>query len=139
MTEIVIRSGDAPEVEAFLAARIYEHNAAATGYYDADSFTATVTTRAGAIEAGLSGYTWGGCCYITGLWVQKASRGQGLGRDLLGSAERHARAKRCRLMLLSSHTFQAPDFYAKQGFEQIAVIDDHPVGHADVVYAKRLI
>jgi hypothetical protein len=41
-------------------------------------------------------------------------------------------------MLLSSHSFQAPEFYARRGYEQVARVDDHPVGHANIFYAKRL-
>ena len=62
--KIAIRAGDAPEVEAFLAERIYEYNAAATGYHDAESFTA-VQDNDGTVEAGISGYTWGACCYVS--------------------------------------------------------------------------
>jgi len=40
MSNIEVRTGDAPQVEAFLAERIYEYNAAATGYHDGESFTA---------------------------------------------------------------------------------------------------
>ena len=90
------------------------------------------------LEAGVSGYTWGGCCYVSYLWVAAAARGKGLGTALLDSVERHARGKRCRIVLLSSHSFQAPGFYARRGYEQVARVDDHPVGHSSLYYAKRL-
>jgi hypothetical protein len=35
-------------------------------------------------------------------------------------------------------TFQAPAFYAKHGFEVIAVVDDHPRGHKNLLMRKRL-
>jgi hypothetical protein len=41
-------------------------------------------------------------------------------------------------MLLSSHSFQAPSFYEHMGFEQQALVVDHPPGHANIVFAKRL-
>ncbi|HEY1289549.1 MAG TPA: GNAT family N-acetyltransferase [Burkholderiales bacterium] len=138
MKPIAVRVGDAPQIEAFLAGRIYEFNAAATGYHDAESFTAVREDGSGAIEAGISGYTWGGCCFIVYLWVAAASRGKGLGSDLLGAVERHARERCCRLILVSSHSFQAPEFYARKGYEAMARIDDHPVGHSSHFYAKRL-
>jgi hypothetical protein len=40
--------------------------------------------------------------------------------------------------LLSSHSFQAPDCYEKLGYVRQASIADHPVGHANIVFAKRL-
>ena len=138
METILIRTGDAPDVDEFLAERIYEYNAAATGYHDGESYSAVRRDQAGGIVAGVSGFTWGGCCYVSYLWVAAALRGEGIGGELLRAVERHARAKRCRLMLLSSHDFQAPTFYARFGFEPVARIEDYPARHADVVLVKRL-
>lgn len=138
MATIAVQRGDAPEIEAFLAERIYEHNAAATGYHDAESFTAIQEDAAGAVEAGIAGYTWGGCCCVSYLWVSKSRRGKGLGSELLGAVERHARRKRCVVVLLSSHSFQAPKFYARRGYEQVARVNDHPVGYSSSFYRKRL-
>jgi GNAT superfamily N-acetyltransferase len=135
---IVLRVGDAPDVEAFLAERIYEFNAAATGYRDGESFSATQHDESGVIQAGISGYTWGGCCYITNLWVHDSNRGQGLGSRLLQAAEVHAKTRGCAVMLLSSHSFQAPTFYQRRGFTQQAIVVDHPPGHTNIHFAKRL-
>jgi GNAT superfamily N-acetyltransferase len=135
---IAVRVGDAPLIEAFLAERIYEYNAAATGYHDAESYTAVQEDGSGAIEAGVSGYTWGGCCFISYLWVAASARGKGLGSGLLTAVERHAVERRCRLVLVSSHSFQAPEFYARRGYERRAHINDHPVGHSSNFYSKRL-
>jgi GNAT superfamily N-acetyltransferase len=137
-TPIVVRVGEAPEIEAFLAERIYEFNANATGYHDGESFSATQQDEAGVIHAGISGYTWGGCCFIAYLWVHDSKRGQGLGSALLQAAEAHAKAKGCVIMLLSSHSFQTPGFYERMGFTPQAVVTDYPPGHTDIVFAKRL-
>jgi ribosomal protein S18 acetylase RimI-like enzyme len=138
MATIEVRTGDAPELEHFLAQRIYEYNADATGYHDGESFTAICETEPGSVEAGISGFTWGGICFVSYLWVAAALRHRGIGSDLLRAVERHALEKRCRLVLVSSHTFQAPEFYARNGYEQVARIDDYPLGHADIFLAKRL-
>lgn len=138
MKPITVRAGDAPAIEGFLAERIYEHNAAATGCRDAESFSAVREDGAGAVEAGISGYTWAGCCFISYLWVAELLRGKGVGRSLLDAVERHARGKRCRLVLVSSHSFQAPGFYARMGYQRVALIEDHPVGHTSSFYRKRL-
>jgi GNAT superfamily N-acetyltransferase len=138
MKPVAVRVGDALRIEAFLAERIYEYNAAATGYHDVEYFAAVQEDESGAIKAGICGYTWGGCCYVSYLWVAASSRGKGLGSGLLGAVERHAREKRCRLILLWSHSFQAPEFYARKGYEPMAHISDHPVGHSSRFYTKRL-
>lgn len=135
---IEVRTGDDPAIEAELAKRIYEFNAAATGYYDGESFTAVRRNESGAIEAGTSGYTWGGCCYVAYLWVSEELRGKGVGTELLDSVEGYARDRKCLVVFVSTHSFQAPGFYAKRGYEQVARVNDHPVGHSSLFYAKRL-
>jgi GNAT superfamily N-acetyltransferase len=135
---IDVRAGDAPEIEAELARRIYEYNANATGYCDGESFTAVRRSESGDIEAGISGYTWGGCCYVAYLWVAESLRGQGIGTELLNSVEQYARGKACVVIFVSTHSFQAPAFYARHGYDEVARVSDHPVGHASLFYAKRL-
>lgn len=138
LTPITLHTDDAADVEAFLTERIVEFNARATGYFDAASFAATQQDEDGVIRAGISGYTWGGCCYVSYLWIDERDRSRGLGTALLCAAEEHARAKGCVVMLLSSHSFQAPGFYEHHGYERQAVVHDHPVGYTSVFLAKRL-
>ena len=138
MTAVDIHVGDASDLETFLAERIYEFNAAATGYRDAESFAARCRDDSGEIEAGITGFTWGGSCFVSYLWVSEELRGRGIGGGLLSAAEAHARGKGCRVVVLSSHSFQAPEFYARRGYEAVARIIDYPVGHEDIVLVKRL-
>ena len=125
-------------VDRFLADRIYEFNVAATACSDGELFAACRRDESGSIVAGVSGYTWGGCCYVAHLWVSELLRGKGLGRALLLATEARAKGKGCVIVLLSSHSFQAPGFYEKSGYVAQASIADHPVGHANTVFAKRL-
>ena len=135
---IEIHAGEAPDVQAYLAERIHEFNAKTTGYFDAESFSATRHDAAGVIRAGICGYTWGGCCYISYLWVDESERGRGVGTSLLAAAEQHAAARRCSVVFVATHSFQAPAFYARLGYREQAVVHDHPPGHSSSVLAKRL-
>ena len=138
MSGIILSVGDDPEVEDFLAQRIYEYNAATTGHRDAESYTAVRRGEAGIVVAGACGYTWGRCCYVQYLWVSKALRGLGVGSEVLAAVEDHARSRQCAMVLLSSHTFQAPGFYERRGYRQVARIEGHPAGHAAIHLAKEL-
>ena len=126
------------ELEAFLEQRIYEFNAHVTGYLDGRLLAGRICDEAGDIVAGFSGYTWGGCCELSNVWVHERCRGQGFGTRLLGRAEAEARARGCRQIVVTTHTFQAPGFYERMGFERKYAIDGRPNGFQDVVYVKTL-
>jgi len=131
--------GECPELEAFLIERIYEFNSRATGYFDGRLIGGRVRDEAGELIAACNGHTWGGCCVIAHLWVHEAHRGRGLGRALLHAAESEAARRGCEQIVLSTHSFQAPEFYEHLGYAKQAVIHGEPKGHASIVYAKRLI
>ena len=126
------------ELEAFLVDRIYEFNCARTGYSDGKLLGASLRNEAGEIVAGLSGHTWGGCCAISCLWVSEHHRGQGLGRTILAAAEAQAVRRGCLQVVLMTHSFQAPDFYARLGYERKYAIAGLPKDHFDIVFVKSL-
>ncbi|MEP6762808.1 MAG: GNAT family N-acetyltransferase [Gemmatimonadaceae bacterium] len=136
--KIEVQRGNCEALEHFLADRIYEFNAQATGYFDGESFSATQKDSEGAVVAGITGYTWGGCCFVSNLWVSESIRGSGVGRGLLVATEHDAIARGCSVVLLSTHSFQSPAFYERMGYERRAVIIDHPVGFSNIFYSKRL-
>ena len=131
-------AGEAQQIEAFLAERIYDYNARATGYFDGRTFSSVQRDHCGRIRAGISGYTWGGCCYISYLWVDEAERGRGVGTALIKAAEQYAKSVGCPRMLLATHDFQAPAFYERLGYQKEAVVRDHPPGHMSIYFGKWL-
>jgi len=65
------------------------------------------------------------------------SRKKGYGRSLLESAAQEAHARGCKVILLSSYSFQAPAFYRKCGYELAWQLDDFPPGHQNCYLVKR--
>ena len=131
-------TGEAPEVESFLSRQIERFNARATGAEEAEAWSAVHRDRAGNIVAGASGFIWAGCGFVANLWVDESLRGQGIGRELMNLAEQHAGARRCHIIFLTTHDFQAPGFYRRCGYEEVARVVDLPPGHVDIHFAKRL-
>jgi ribosomal protein S18 acetylase RimI-like enzyme len=121
-----------------LTARIYEFNARKTGHDDAKDYAIAVRNEQNDVVGGANGYTWGACCYVTNLWVAESLRGQGVGKSVLAAVEACARQRGCIQIILSSHTFQAPDFYKRHGFTELFRIPDYPKGHGDVWLSKQI-
>lgn len=135
-----IRCIDAPARRdvARLEDEINAFNTRATGFRDGRTLAAFVRDETGELRAGLSGHTWGGCCEIRLLWVREADRRSGLGSTLLAAAEREARARGCERVVLTTHSFQAPGFYAKHGYAECGRAEGYPRGHAQILLAKSL-
>ena len=133
MTEV-----DDTEVDELRDA-VIAFNVEATGFTDGASLGCLLRDDDGALVAGLAGFTWGGYGMIEWLWVRGDHRHGGLGSRLVDAAEREGRERGCVVMRVNTHTFQAPDFYARLGYAQIGAAADTPVGHGEVFYAKRLV
>lgn len=122
----------------FLEDRLYEFNRTTTGISDGRLLGFVLRDELGGIVAAAAGHTWGGTCELRQVWVEESRRGHGLGRRLLAAAEAEARRRGCRQLVLTTHSFQAPDFYRKLGFEVLAEIPDYPQGYSQLVMRKVL-
>lgn len=133
-----VETNPAPQDLQFLADQINEHNMAVTGYYDFQPLAIFVRDAAQSLVAGLSGYTWGHSCKIEWLWVAPASRGQGYGKALLQAAEAEAQQRGCHVVVVDTHSFQAPAFYQKLGYTVMGSYTDFPYQHGQIFLQKRL-
>ena len=138
MKPSVIVDHPSPDDVARLEAEVLEFNYSVTGYRDGRELAAFVRDDAGAMVAGLSGFTWGGYCKVEFLWVTAARRRSGLGTALIAAAEAEARARGCDVVLLDTHDFQAPKFYERLGYAAVGRADDCPRGSGQTWYRKRL-
>src|SRR5262245_1513027 len=122
----------------FLEEQINEFNFATTGIRDARLLVILLRDSADRIYAGLSGHTWGGVGEVRNLWVDEPSRRMGIGSRLLRAAEEEARARGCRKIVLSTHSFQAPDFYLERGYTVAGEFSDYPRGYKSIFLEKLL-
>lgn len=121
----------------FLEDQINAYNIARTGVGFGGFLSCFIRNDQGIIVAGVYGYTWGDCCQIELLWVQEALRGQGIGKQLLFTAEQEAVKRGCKVAVLDTHSFQAPGFYQKLGYQVIGQIEDYPLPEHRVIYLKK--
>jgi GNAT superfamily N-acetyltransferase len=123
---------------AFLEQRIIEVNYQRAAASDGRGLACFVRGEQGQIVAGISGYTWAGMAEIEFLWVDDSLRGQGVGSQLLTAVEEEARRRGCALIIVSTYSFQAPDFYQRHGYEVVGKIEQCPPGHTNLWLKKDL-
>jgi ribosomal protein S18 acetylase RimI-like enzyme len=133
----ILESPDPRDVAA-LDHRVDEYNITRTGISDARDLAIVLRDSDGELVAGLYGWTWGLCCEVRTLWVHEQWRGRGVGTRLMTAAQREARARGATQMVLSTHSFQAPEFYRALGFEVVGEVEDYPIGHRSIYLRKRL-
>jgi GNAT superfamily N-acetyltransferase len=127
------------ELDAQLNRELSTFNIAASGVGDQRELTVSVRDDDGELLGGLSGWTWGTCAGVGMFWIREDARRSGWGSRLLAAAEDEAVARGCEQMVLSSFTFQAPDFYRRHGYTETGRTEGLPVaGMADVHFRKDL-
>jgi ribosomal protein S18 acetylase RimI-like enzyme len=135
----VVVSDDAEAKDLqFLEDQVNEFNFATTGFRDARPLVIMLRDATGQVYAGLSGHTWGGAAEIRFLWVDESRRYSGVGSHVLRAAEEEARSRGCRKIVLSTHSFQAPDFYRKHGYVVAGECLDYPHGYRHILLEKLL-
>lgn len=82
----------------------------------------------GSVCGGAVGRTWGACCELQQLWVSEPLRGRGMGTELVQRFEAEARTRGCRLVYLTTFSFQAPDFYQRCGYRVVRETRGYPAG-----------
>ncbi|OZB96194.1 GNAT family N-acetyltransferase [Paenibacillus sp. XY044] len=97
-----------------------------------------VKDETGNIIAGLNSAICWNWMEIDILWVDDEYRGCGHGKRLLEEAERIAVSKHCTFIKLNTFSFQAPEFYKKYGYREMAVIENAPLGYQHYYFIKDL-
>lgn len=136
-----ITQQESPEDREFIRNKVIEHNRASlAGNPAAQNEQVGFFARndAGDIIGGITGTAYWGNMHIDFLWVDPASRGQRIAEQLMQQIEQHAKAAKYGLMMVDTFSFQAPEFYKKQGFQEFGVLENHPAGHSHHYFAKQL-
>ena len=76
--------------------------------------------------------------FINVMWVKEELRGQGYGKSLLMRVEEEARQRGAKNSYLDTFSFQAPEFYKRNGYQVFGELQDFPPGHQRYFFTKRL-
>jgi GNAT superfamily N-acetyltransferase len=91
----------------------------------------------GEVVGGAIGRTWGECCELQQLWVDRAHRRRGIGSRVVQAFERAALERGCRRFYLETFSFQAPSLYERLGYEVKLAIDGFPDGIVKYVMVRE--
>ena len=138
MYAITSEDDRASEVAAELRTRLLRFNERHAGPMKRRDVAVAVRNEGGQIIAGLAGEVFWNSLYVHLLWVDEPYRRQGYGGRLLRHVERLAIEASCDCVYLSTFEFQAPGFYAKQGYSVIGELPDVPRGSRRQWFSKTV-
>ncbi|MGZ6963922.1 MAG: GNAT family N-acetyltransferase [Acidimicrobiia bacterium] len=141
--DLVVEDDPDPADVARLEAAVVEQTADVTGHSVDDEIPLAIFVRGddGTVLAGVSGWTWGGCCELQHLWVHESERGNGLGSRLLDASEAEAARRGCGQVVLFTHAAnggRTGERWTRRGYELVGRVDDYPLGDAALWFRKAL-
>jgi GNAT superfamily N-acetyltransferase len=138
MHAIISEDDNLATVAAELGARLDHFNEARVGPLRSQHVAFTVRDHSGTIIAGLTAEVFWNALCVHLLWVDEEFRRQSYGSSLLRRAENLAIEKSCEFAYLSTFAFQAPAFYARQGYSVIGELLNVPPGSKLQLFSKAL-
>lgn len=116
-----------PRLEAVLEQGLTDYNAQKTGRRDWRALAVAVNDPdTGAPVGGLLGRTTLGLFFLDLFFLPEHMRGGGIGSRALQMAEAEAIRRGCVAAALVTIDFQAPEFYARHGWEEIGRVRSAP-------------
>ncbi|RDS83180.1 GNAT family N-acetyltransferase [Dyella psychrodurans] len=124
---------------AVVRAGLDHFNATATGIDDQRPLAIWVKDPdSQQVIGGVTGRTSRGLLFVDMLFLPEALRGAGVGSKLLKMAEQEGSRRGCRVGLLHTHAFQAPEFYRRHGWRELGSIPCDPPGNRRFTFTKEL-
>jgi GNAT superfamily N-acetyltransferase len=125
------------EIEAVVSG-LRAYNASKAGAAEYEEWGLYARDAEGQIKGGLLAETGRGWLHISILWLDESLRGQGLGTQLMETAEAEARKRGCHHVYLDTFDYQARPFYERLGYTVFGTLDDYPLGHQRFYLQKKL-
>jgi ribosomal protein S18 acetylase RimI-like enzyme len=104
-------------------------NRAVLGGYEYARLAVVVRNEDGDVIGGLCGELLWDWFHVQCLWVDEGLRDRGVGTKLVRMAEDAAISKGIDNIHLETTSFQALDFYLKNGYEVFGQLEGKPAGH----------
>ena len=126
-----------PAETALVDSGLGDANDAAAPLHEVQPISCFARAASGELIGGVVGRWWGSCCELQQLWVEPSHRGKGIGTQLIGAFEAHARSRGCSSFYLETFSFQAPTLYQSLGYEVAYEHKMYPHGIAKFIMTKH--
>jgi GNAT superfamily N-acetyltransferase len=137
--DIAVGDTDDAAAAAVISQGLNGFNDAVTGYADRQPLSVLLRDpRTGEVLGGAIGRSSLGLLFLDMFYLPEALRGSGLGTEVLRRFEAEGRRRGCRSAVLYTISFQAPGFYARNGWTAFGEIACEPPGTSRVFMSKAL-
>ncbi|MDG4880694.1 GNAT family N-acetyltransferase [Mesorhizobium sp. WSM4884] len=137
-TSLEVTAEPLPRDLAFVGESLTAFNDSDVGASGRKTLAVFVRDDAGAVVAGISGYTAWGWLYVQWLWVDEKLRGRRIAASMLDAAEREAIARGCHGAWIDTFNPTAAKVYERQGYRPFGAIADFPVGRSRIFLQKKI-
>lgn len=133
----ITEAANSPDA-AIIMARLKEYNELNIYPYSHKDLVVSIKSDSGELLAGLVGFTNWEWLYVRLLWVDEASRGQGLASQLVQRAEQEALLRNCRASWIDTFSPRARKLYEGLGYKVFGQMEDCPPGSTRYFLKKSL-
>lgn len=103
-----------------------------------DRFSIYLKDENGTIRGGAMVWVHKESIYVDILWVDESLRGFGYGTKLMQTAEEEGKNRGCKYSTVDTYSFQAKDFYLKNGYKMIGEVKNYLFHHTRIFFRKEL-
>ncbi|MCC3702068.1 GNAT family N-acetyltransferase [Rouxiella badensis] len=127
------------EAKAIIGDGLDDFNTEMAGIKDRQPLAVLVKDpQTGKVLGGMLGRTSLGLMFIELFYLPLTLRGSGLGSEILRQFEQEGARRGCTSGVLYTLSFQAPNFYAKYGWQRFGEIPCSPEGSSRIFMSKAL-
>ena len=137
-TKLVVTDKPEPNELGAIGENLSAFNDADVGPSERRTLAVLVRDEAGALKAGINGYTGWGWLFTQWLWVDESLRGQGMAGRMLQAAEDEAKARGCHSAWIDTFNPVAEKAYTRQGYAVFGELPDFPIGRTRKFLKKKL-
>src|SRR5215469_1765326 len=138
MPQLILTDKPSDAAQAVIDDGLARYNEEQAGYRDWCDLAVLVTDPDDEVRGGLLGRTSLGLYFVDLFYLPPEMRRSGIGSRVFAMAEEEAVRRGCMSGVLFTISFQAPGFYSRHGWREVARIPCLPAGTSRVVMSKNL-